>query len=305
MTLIDVEHLHKRYGEKIAVDDVSLTVDEGEIFGVLGRNGAGKTTTIECIVGLRRPDRGRVRVLGTDPQRGGPGLREQVGVQLQESDLPDKLTVAEAIDLYASFYRTPANGGALLELLGLTEKRNTRYKKLSGGQKQRLSIALALIGRPRIAVLDELTTGLDPAARRGTWALIEDIRAKGVTIVLVSHFMEEAERLCDRVAVIEAGRVAAVGSPAGLAGRLGGEQRIHFRPSGPLDGRLLADLPEVTSVTRTADTVVVTGTADALMAVTAALASRGIVAHELRVEQPTLEDAFVAVTTGARPSTEI
>ena len=305
MAVIDVEHVHKRYGEKVAVDDVSFTVEEGEIFGILGRNGAGKTTTVECLVGLRKPDGGRVRVLGMDPQRDGHELRQQVGVQLQESDLPDKLTVAEAIDLYASFYRTPADGRALLELLGLAEKRNTRYKKLSGGQKQRLSIALALIGRPRIAVLDELTTGLDPAARRGTWALIEDIRRQGVTIVLVSHFMEEAERLCDRVAVIEAGRVAAIGSPAGLAGRLGGQQRIHFRPSGPLADRLLADLPEVTSVTRTGDTVVVTGTADALLAVTSALARHGVVAQELRLEQPSLEDAFVAVTSGARPSTEI
>jgi ABC-2 type transport system ATP-binding protein len=301
MTVIDAEHLHKRYGGKIAVDDVSLTVDEGEIFGILGRNGAGKTTTVECIVGLRRPDRGRIRVLGMDPLRGGPELREQVGVQLQESALPDKLTVGEAIDLYGSFYRSPADGRALLDLLGLAGERNTRYRKLSGGQKQRLSIALALIGRPRIAVLDELTTGLDPAARRGTWALIEDIRRQGVTIVLVSHFMEEAERLCDRVAVIEAGRAAAVGSPAGLAGRLGGEQRISFHPSEPLDGRLLADLPEVTSITSSGDTVMVTGTADALMAVTSALARRGIVAQRLRVEQPTLEDAFVAVTGGARP----
>ena len=221
-------------------------------------------------------------------------------MQLQESALPDKLTVAEAIGLYGSFYRTPADGRALLDLLGLAGERNTRYRKLSGGQKQRLSIALALIGRPRIAVLDELTTGLDPAARRGTWGLIEDIRRQGVTIVLVTHFMEEAERLCDRVAVIEAGRVAAIGSPAGLAW-LGGEQRISFHPSGPLDGQLLAGLPEVTSVTRTGDTVVVTGNADALMAVTSALARRGIVAQRLRVEQPSLEDAFVAVTGGARP----
>jgi ABC-2 type transport system ATP-binding protein len=303
MAVIDVEHVRKQYGEKVAVDDVSLSVEEGEIFGILGRNGAGKTTTVECIVGLRKPDRGRIRVLGTDPWRGGPGLRERVGVQLQESALQDKLTVAEAIDLYGSFYRTPADGRALLDVLGLAGERNTRYRKLSGGQKQRLSIALALIGRPRIAVLDELTTGLDPAARRGTWGLIEDIRRQGVTIVLVSHFMEEAERLCDRVAMIEAGRVAAIGSPAGLAGRLGGEQRISFHPSGPLDGALLADLPEVTSVTRTGGTVVVTGTADALMAVTSALARRGIVAHELRVEQPSLEDAFVAMTGGAGPST--
>jgi ABC-2 type transport system ATP-binding protein len=305
MAVIDVEHVHKQYGEKVAVEDVSFTVEEGEIFGILGRNGAGKTTTVECVVGLRRPDGGLVRVLGMDPRRDGHELRQQVGVQLQESELPDKLTVAEAIDLYASFYRTPADGRALMNLLGLGEQCNTRYRKLSGGQKQRLSIALALIGRPRIAVLDELTTGLDPAARRGTWALIEDIRRQGVTIVLVSHFMEEAERLCDRVAIIEAGRVAAIGSPAGLAGRLGGEQRIHFRPSGPLDGRLLADLPEVTSVTRVGDTVVVTGTADALLVVTSALARHGVVAQGLWVEQPSLEDAFVAVTSGAGPSTEI
>jgi ABC-2 type transport system ATP-binding protein len=222
-----------------------------------------------------------------DPQRGGPGLREHVGVQLQESALPDKLTVAEAIGLYSSFYRAPADGRALLDLLGLAGERNTRYRKLSGGQKQRLSIALALVGRPRIAVLDELTTGLDPAARRGTWGLIDDIRRQGVTIVLVTHFMDEAERLCDRVAVIE-------------AGRLGGEQRFSFHPSGPLDDRLLSGLPGVTSVTRTGGTVVVTGTADALLAVTSALAGRGIVAQRLRVEQPSLEDAFVAVTGGAR-----
>ena len=217
MTVIDVEHVHKRYGEKVAVDDVSFTVEEGEIFGILGRNGAGKTTTVECLVGLRKPDGGRVRVLGMDPLRDARELRQQVGVQLQESELPDKLTVAEAIGLYGAFYRTPADGGALLDILGLADQRDTRYRKLSGGQKQRLSIALALIGRPRIAVLDELTTGLDPAARRSTWALIDDIRRQGVTIVLVTHFMDEAEHLCDRVAVIEAGRVAATGSPAGLA----------------------------------------------------------------------------------------
>jgi ABC-2 type transport system ATP-binding protein len=250
-------------------------------------------------VGLRRPDGGRVRVLGLDPRRDVHELRQLVGVQLQESELPDKLTVAEAVGLYGAFYRTPADGDALLDVLGLAEQRNTRYRKLSGGQKQRLSIALALIGRPRIAVLDELTTGLDPSARRSTWALIEDIRRQGVTIVLVTHFMDEAERLCDRVAVIEAGRVAAIGSPAGLAGRLGGEQRIRFRPSRPLADRLLTSLREVTSVTRSGDTVVVTGTADALAAVTSALARHGIVAHRLRVDQPSLEDAFVAMTGGA------
>ena len=213
MPVIDINHLHKRYGEKTAVDDVSFTVDTGEIFGVLGPNGAGKTTTVECVEGLRRPDRGSVRVLGVDPRRDRDQIRQQIGVQLQESQLPDKLTVSEALDLYASFYRTPADVLPLLERLGLAEKRNTRYKKLSGGQKQRLSIALALVGRPRIVVLDELTTGLDPAARRNTWALIQDMRDQGVTILLVTHFMEEAERLCDRVALIDAGRVVALGSP--------------------------------------------------------------------------------------------
>src|SRR5215470_1523931 len=303
--VIEVRQLHKRYGETVAVDDISFTVQKGEIFGILGPNGAGKTTTVECIEGLRTPDGGDVSVLGLDPRRDRAELTQQVGVQLQDGQLPDRLRVAEALELYSSFYRAPADWRALMDVLGLADKAKTRYKKLSGGQKQRLSIALALIGRPRIAVLDELTTGLDPAARRDTWALIEDIRRQGVTILLVSHFMEEAERLCDRVAIIEAGRVAAIGSPAGLAGRLGGEQRIHFRPSGPLDGRLLADLPEVTSVTRSGDVVVVTGNGDALLAVTSALARRGIVAQRLRVEQPSLEDAFVAVTSGGCRSTEI
>src|SRR5262245_24657504 len=169
MAVIDVEHVHKQYGEKVPVDDVSFTVGEGEIFGILGRNGAGKTTTVECIVGLRRPDRGLIRVRGMDPQRDGHELRQQVGVQLQESDLPDKLTVAEAIGLYASFYRTPADGRALLELLGLAGQRNTRYRKLSGGQKQRLSMAWPLIGRPRIAVLTSSRPGSTrrPAAAPG------------------------------------------------------------------------------------------------------------------------------------------
>ena len=217
MTVIEVERLRKQYGAKLAVDDVSFTVAEGEIFGLLGRNGAGKSTTVDCLAGLRAPDRGRIRVAGLDPRRDQHELRHLLGIQLQESALPYKLTVAEAMRLYASFYRTPADTAGLLDMLDLTEKRNTRYRKLSGGQKQRLSIALALIGRPRIAILDELTTGLDPVARRDTWALIDDIRKQGVTIMLVTHFMTEAERLCDRVAILQAGRVAAIGTPAELA----------------------------------------------------------------------------------------
>jgi ABC-2 type transport system ATP-binding protein len=296
MTAVDVQHLHKRYGAKVAVDDVSFVVEEGEILGVVGPNGAGKTTTVECVEGLRRPDRGTVRVLGLDPGRDRDELRQQVGVQLQESQLPDKLSVKEAIELYRSFYRAPADPTALLERLGLSGAWRTRYKKLSGGQKQRLSIALALIGRPRVAVLDELTTGLDPAARRDAWTLVEDMRLQGITVLLVTHFMEEAERLCDRVAVIDAGRVVAVGHPAMLTERLGGERRVSLRPSAPFDEHLLLKLPEVTGVTRHGDVVAATGTGDLVSAIASALAANGVVAHQLQVGQPNLEDAFVALT---------
>ncbi|MDO3703892.1 ABC transporter ATP-binding protein [Micromonospora sp. C28SCA-DRY-2] len=301
MPVIEVTNLHKRYGDVVAVDDVSFTVEAGEIFGILGPNGAGKTTTVECVAGLRSPDRGRVSVLGLDPRRDATQLRERVGVQLQESQLPDQLRVGEALELYASFYRDPADPGELIDKLGLGEKRKTPYKKLSGGQKQRLSIALALVGNPEIAILDELTTGLDPQARRDTWALIEQVRDSGVTIVLVTHFMEEAERLCDRLAVIDRGRVVALDSPAGLVSSVAPEQRIRFRPSAPVDDRLFTDLPEVTSVQRTGGQVVVTGTGDVLHAVTSVLARNQIIAADLRLEQSTLDDAFVELT-GHRPA---
>ena len=215
--IIEVRNLRKAYGDTVAVDDVSFTVQEGEIFGILGPNGAGKTTTVECVEGLRAADRGEISVLGLDPWRDRAELTQQLGVQLQDSQLPDRLKVAEALELYSSFYRAPADWGALLEVLGLADKAGTSFKKLSGGQKQRLSIALALVGNPRVAVLDELTTGLDPQARRDTWELIEAVRDRGVTIVLVSHFMEEAERLCDRVALIDSGRVVVTDTPAALA----------------------------------------------------------------------------------------
>jgi ABC-2 type transport system ATP-binding protein len=214
MEAIEVRNLRKTYGSTVAVEDVSFTVAEGEIFGVLGPNGAGKTTTVETIAGLREPDGGRVRVLGRDPA--DPELRELVGVQLQDSALPDRLRVGEALELYGAFYREPADADELIARLGLENVRDSAFGKLSGGERQRLSIALALIGRPRIAILDELTTGLDPSARRATWALIEDIRAGGVTILLVTHFMEEAERLCDRVAVIDRRRVVALDTPDAL-----------------------------------------------------------------------------------------
>jgi len=288
--VIDVQHLHKEYGDTVAVGDVSFTVHEGEIFGILGPNGAGKTTTVECIEGLREPDRGEISVLGLDPQRDRAELTELLGVQLQQSRLPDQLRVAEALELCSSFYRNPADWRELMAVLGISAKARTPFRKLSGGQQQRLSIAMALVGSPRVAVLDELTTGLDPQARRDTWDLIEGVRDRGVTIVLVTHFMEEAERLCDRVALIDAGQVVALDTPAALAERVETEQRIQFRPSVPLDDRLLEGLPEVTGVIHRGDVVVVTGTGQAV------LARNQIVAEQLRVEQASLEDAFLAFT---------
>jgi ABC-2 type transport system ATP-binding protein len=294
--VIEVQDLHKRYGDTVAVEDVSFTVQQGEIFGILGPNGAGKTTTVECIEGLRTPERGTISVLGLDPRRDRAEVAQRLGVQLQDGQLPDRLRVGEALELYSSFYRAPADWRALMEALGLESKSKTRFGKLSGGQKQRLSIALALIGNPQVAVLDELTTGLDPQARRDTWELIEGVRARGVTILLVTHFMEEAERLCDRVALIDAGRVVAVDTPAGLTERVQIEQRIQFRPSVPIDDALLTSLPDVTGVIRRGDLVVVTGNDNALNAVTSMLARQQIVAHQLRVDQASLEDAFIALT---------
>ncbi|GIH95632.1 ABC transporter ATP-binding protein [Planobispora siamensis] len=301
--VIEVRNLHKRYADKIAVEDVSLTVQEGEIFGILGPNGAGKTTSVECVAGLRVPDRGEISVCGLDPQRDRTELTRRLGVQLQAGQLPDRLQVAEALELYASFYPHPADWRALMGDLGLTDKAKTAYAKLSGGQKQRLSIALALVGNPRVAILDELTTGLDPQARRDTWELIEGVRSRGVTIVLVTHFMEEAERLCDRLALIDGGRVVAVDTPAGLTARARIEQRIQFRPSKPMADHLLTDLPEVSGLTRRGELVIVSGNDNALNAVTAVLARNQIVAERLRVEQASLEEAFVQLT-GSRLDSE-
>ena len=291
--VIEVQHLHKSYGATVAANDISFTVRKGEIFGILGPNGAGKTTTVECIEGLRTPDHGDIRVLGLDPRR---ELTQRLGVQLQDSQLPARLRVAEALKLYSSFYRAPADWCELMEVLGLAEAEMTRFGKLSGGQRQRLSIALALVGNPQVAVLDELTTGLDPQARRDTWDLIEKVRDRGVTIVLVTHFVEEAERLCDRVALIDAGRLVVVDTPAALTERVEVEQRIQFRPSTPLDDTLLTGLPGVSSVVNRGDVVVVTGNSNALNAVTGALARHQIVAHQLRVEQASLENAILALT---------
>jgi ABC-2 type transport system ATP-binding protein len=295
-TVIDVQHVTKTYGCRRAVDDVSLQVEEGEIFAILGPNGAGKTTLVEVIAGLRATDSGQIRVLGLDPRRDRNALRQQLGVQLQESALPDNLRVWEALDLYASFYDNPADWQTLLEGLGLEGARNTRFAKLSGGQKQRLSIALALVGNPRIAVLDELATGLDPQARRDTWELIEATRDRGVTVLLVTHVMEEAERLADRIAFIDGGRLVALDTPAGIVRRVDAEQQLRFRPSAPFDESILTRLPDVGSVTRTGSTITVAGGGNFVLAVTAALAQNGVVANDLRIEQATLDDAFIALT---------
>lgn len=298
MTVIEVSGLTKKYGDYVAVDEITLGVERGEIFGLLGPNGAGKTTTVECIAGLRRRDSGQVKVLGFDPGTDRDELRKRLGVQLQESELPDAIKVWEALDLYSSFYENPADYRQLLDELGLSEKRNTQYRKLSGGQKQRLSIALALLGNPEIAILDELTTGLDPQARRDTWSLIESVRDRGVTIVLVTHFMDEAERLCDRLALIDRGKVVALDSPAGLVAMVGAEQTIRFRPQPEqgFDPAILSGLEEVKDVSRTGRQVVVTGTGNLLQAVTATLAGANIMAAELRTEQAGLEDAFIQLT---------
>ena len=301
--VIEVQHLRKEYGGHVAVEDVSFTVERGEIFGILGPNGAGKTTTVECVEGLREPDGGDIRVLGLDPRRDRAELTRRLGVQLQDGQLPDRMTVGEALRLYSSFYREPADPLTLMDALGLADRQRTRYADLSGGQKQRLSIALALIGSPEVAVLDELTTGLDPQARRDTWSLIQDFRSRGVSILLVTHFMEEAERLCDRVAVIDRGRVAAMDSPAGLTERLRDGQQIRFRPSVAFRDELLTSLPEVTGLTRRDGLVLVTGVGNTLNAVVSTLARNNIVAEHLRVEQSSLEDAFVALT-GTRADAE-
>jgi ABC-2 type transport system ATP-binding protein len=296
--VVTVRALSKRYGRTIAIADVSLDVFEGEIFGLIGPNGAGKTTTMECIQGSRHADGGAITVLGLDPRRDSTALRRRIGVQHQEAQLQKRIKVWEAVDLWASLYDRDhvADRDALLEQLGLAAKRDAWFKNLSGGQKQRLFIALALIGNPEVAFLDELTTGLDPQARRDTWELIEGIRSKGVTVLLVTHFMEEAERLCDRLAIIDQGRVVAVDSPAGLIARVDASQRMRFRPSVPLEDRLLADLPEVSSVTRQGDHLVVSGNAHVVQAVTGVLARNRILAEELRVDQSSLDDAFVALT---------
>jgi ABC-2 type transport system ATP-binding protein len=292
---VTIEHLVKRYGHLVAVDDVSLSIHEGEIFGIIGPNGAGKTTTVECISGLRAPDTGSIAVYGLSPQKDRNRMREFVGVQLQESALPPRLRVGEAVRLFASFYSNPLDPDQLLESLGIKQFANSSFKSLSGGQKQRLSIALALVGNPRLAILDELTTGLDPEARRETWGLIERMRDRGVTVILVTHFMDEAEKLCDRLALINHGIVIALDTPEAIAASAGGS-RVRFVPSQPVDEQTLRAIPGVNEIERKERYVTVTGTGDLAGSLINALAAVGVRVSEIDARSGNLEDAFIKLT---------
>jgi ABC-2 type transport system ATP-binding protein len=297
--VIVVESLEKSYGSVRAVDAISFEVEEGEIFGVVGPNGAGKTTTIECLEGLRARDGGQVLVLGLDPRRDGAALRERIGAQLQASALPARLRVGEAVRLFASFYARPLEPGPILDGLGLGDRKNVAYAELSGGQKQRLSIALALVGDPQLVFFDELTSGLDPQARHATWDLVRDVRARGKTVFLTTHYMEEAERLCDRVMIIDAGRIVALDTPAALVRALRVEQRIAFDADGMADEVLgaLRAIPGVERVERSGGRVVVYGQSDrVLVPVLDALREAHLPFHDLQTEQPNLEDVFLTLT---------
>jgi ABC-2 type transport system ATP-binding protein len=293
--VITVQHLVKRYGEFYAVNDVSFSIREGEIFGIIGPNGAGKTTTVECISGLRVPDSGSINVYGLSPHKDRNRIREFLGVQIQESSMPPRLRAGEAVDLFASFYPNPLNSDDLLETLGIKNVKNSAYKKLSGGQKQRLSIALSLVGNPKIAILDELTTGLDPEARRETWSLIENIRDRGVTVILVTHYMDEAERLCDRLALINHGKLVVLDTPEAIAAQSGGS-RIRFVPSKPVDDKTLYAIPGVKEIERKEFYVTISGTGDLAASVIDALAKLGVHVSSIEARGGNLDDAFVKMT---------
>lgn len=292
---LTVRDLRKRYGDTSAVDGVSFEVRTGEVFGIIGANGSGKTTTVECVQALRRPDSGSVQVFGVDPHADRAQLRSVVGSQLQESELPDRLRVWEALDLFAAISPASADWRELLADWGLVDKRNTAFAKLSGGQRQRLLVALALVNRPRLVFLDEMTTGLDPAARRVAWDLIDQIRARGTTVVLVTHFMDEAERLCDRLAVFQHGQVIAEGTPQGLIDAHAGRATVHFTAD-VADLSWLAEARGVERVDRAGARVTVHGTGPLLAYTAAALVEHGIVPLDLRTERKSLEDAFLTLT---------
>ena len=292
-----IRDLRKSYGSVAAIDGVSFEIPEGEVFGMVGPNGAGKTTTIECIEGLRQPDNGTVRVLDLDPWRNGYELRQKIGVQLQESALHPRLKVWEAMDLFSSFYDRTVDAGSLLEQLGLETRRKAYVAKLSGGQKQRLHIALALINDPDLVFLDELTTGLDPQARRAMWDLVRGIREQGKTVFLTTHYMEEAEELCDRVAILDGGKIIALDTPENLIRSLNAENRLVFSLDGEFDPAPVEALDSVSRVERSGERVVVHGRGHRLVSsVVIVLEDQGVRFRDLRTEQPSLEDVFLALT---------
>jgi ABC-2 type transport system ATP-binding protein len=299
--VITVEGLCKCYGSVKAVDNVTFQVRKNEIFGMVGPNGSGKTTTIECIEGLRHPDEGRLIVLGLDPNSDIYELRERTGVQLQSSNLPNRMRVEEALNLFSSFYRRAADWRPLLEELDLADKRRALYSQLSGGQKQRLYVALALINRPEIVFLDELTTGLDPQARHATWDLVREIQGRGATVFLTTHYMEEAERLCNRVAILDHGRIIALDTPENLVGQLGMGTRIIFQvnkqDNAAFQPARIGAIDGVRRVEQQGEEVVVYGHGDGLIsAVILALETARLPVYNLRTEQANLEDAFLALT---------
>ncbi len=295
--VIEVDGLVKQYPGVRAVDGVSFDIRRGEIFGMLGPNGAGKTTTIECIEGLRQPDAGSLHVLGLDPRKDGYALRERIGIQFQSAALPEHIKVWEALDLFASFYQKSVDWRGLLEKMELSEKRNARVSKLSGGQKQRVFIALALVNDPEIVFLDELTTGLDPQSRRAMWDLVWQIQEQGKTVFLTTHFMEEAERLCDRVAILDHGKLIALDSPQALVNGLGDENRVVFETDRPVEQALFAALPGVTRVERIGERTLVYGRKDGLIGrVVNTLEEAGVPFNNIHAEQPTLEDVFLKLT---------
>ena len=295
--VISVSHLGKSYGSTVAVDDVSLEVYKGEIFGLIGPNGAGKTTTMECVEGLRKADRGTISVLGLDPRRDSSALQRRIGVQHQEAQLQKRIKVWEAVDLWSTLYSQVVDTEALLARLGLEAKRNAWFMTLSGGQKQRLFIALALIHDPEVVFLDEMTTGLDPQARRAIWELITGIRERGKTVFLTTHLMEEAERLCDRVAIIEHGRLIEVGTPAELVEKHCPERRVVFSSDGTGVAERLEGVPAVRSVTSEGSTHTLRGEGDDFVTnVIKIVAREGIRVKGFRTEIPTLEDVFLKLT---------
>jgi ABC-2 type transport system ATP-binding protein len=295
--VIRVSGIRKTYGRTVAVDEVSFDVNEGEIFGLIGPNGAGKTTTMECVEGLRTPDRGAISVLALDPVRDVYRLQNRIGVQLQEAQLQKRIKVWEAVDLWASLYAMPLNGDRLLEQLGLADKRNAWFMTLSGGQKQRLFIALALINDPEVVFLDELTTGLDPQARRTIWDLVRGIRERGKTVFLTTHLMEEAERLCDRVAIIDHGRIVDIGTPPALVARHCPERTVMLVTDDATAEERFRGIPRVAAVTCNERRFTILGRGDDLVTnVIHCLSEHGIRVTDFRTELPNLEDVFIKLT---------